>query len=187
MAISINEIKTGLTIILDDQLYSVVEYQHVKPGKGAAFVRTKLRNLKSGAILERTFKGDEKIEDAFIEERKIQYLYRSDKIYHFMDQESFEELALSEETIGQNIKFLKDNLEITAYSYKGEIINVVLPTFIEFKITHTEPGLRGDTAKSATKQAIIETGATVAVPLFVEIGDIIKIDTRSGEYVERVN
>ena len=186
MTLSINELKSGLTILLDGQLYVVVEYQHVKPGKGAAFVRTKLRNLKSGGILEKTFKGDEKIEDAFIEEKKLQYLYHSDKTYYFMEQESFEEVNISEAILGHNAKFLNDNLQITAYSYEGEVINVSLPTFIELKITQTEPGLRGDTAKAATKFATVETGATVAVPLFIEVGDIIKVDTRSGEYVERV-
>ena len=150
-------------------------------------MRTKLRNLKSGNTLEKTFKGDEKIQEAFIEEKKLQYLYRSDKIYHFMDQESFEEVAISSDSLGHNCEFLKDNLPITAYSYDGEIFNVMLPIFIELKITHTEPGLRGDTAKTATKQATVETGAAIAVPLFIKEGDIIKVDTRSGEYVERVS
>ena len=187
MRISINELKTGLTILLDGQIYMVMEYQHVKPGKGAAFVRTKLRNLKGGGILERTFKGDEKIEEAFIEERKLQYLYRSSKIYYFMDQENFEEINISEDILGENTKFLKEGLEVSSYSYKGEILNVLLPTFIELKVAHTEPGLKGDTAKSTNKSATVETGAIIAVPLFIEVGDVIKIDTRSGEYVERVN
>lgn len=186
MPISINEIRSGLSILLNDQIYVVLEYQHVKPGKGAAFVRTKLRNLKTGGILEQTFKGDEKIEEAFIEERKIQYLYHSDKMYYFMDQQSFEEVCISTDILGQNAKFLKDALEITAYSYKGAIFNVALPTFIELKIKHTEPGLKGDTAKTATKEATLETDANVFVPLFIKVGDTIKIDTRSGEYIERV-
>ena len=187
MTISINEIKSGLTVLLNGQLYAVLDYQHVKPGKGAAFVRTKLRNIKSGGTLEKTFRGDEKLEEAFIEERRLQYLYRSDKIYHFMDQANFEQVSISEDILSQNAKFLKDNLQITAYSYNGEIINILLPTFIEVMITHAEPGLRGDTAKAATKLATVETGANVAVPLFVQEGDIIKLDTRSGEYVERVS
>jgi elongation factor P len=165
----------------------VIDYQHVKPGKGAAFVRTKIRNLRNGSVLEKTFRGDEKIEEAFIEERKLQYLYRSDKIYHFMDQENFEEVSINEDILGANCKFLKDNLQISAYSYEGEIFNVALPTFIELKITHTEPGLKGDTAKAALKQATVETGASISVPLFIKQGDVIKIDTRSGEYIERIN
>ena len=187
MVISINEIKSGLTILIDGQIYTVMEYQHVKPGKGAAFVRTKLRSLKSGSMLEKTFKGEEKIQEAFIEEKKLQYLYRSDEIYHFMDQQTFEEVSISEDILGQNSRFLKDNLMITVYSHEGEIFNTALPTFIELKITHTEPGLKGDTAKSATKMATVETGATVSVPLFIEVGDVIKVDTRSGEYVERIS
>ncbi len=186
MPISINELKSGLTILIDGQVYSVMDYQHVKPGKGAAFVRTKLRNLKNGAIIEKTFKGDEKIEEAFIEERKLQYLYNSDKIYYFMDQQNFEEIIIPEEVLGGNSKFLKDSLQISAYSYKGEILNVALPTFIELKIIHAEPGVKGDTAKAAYKSATVETGATIQVPLFIEEGDIIRIDTRSGEYVGRV-
>ena len=184
--VSINEIRPGLTILLNGQIYVIQTYQHVKPGKGAAFVRTKLRNFKDGRVLEKTFKGDEKLEDAFIEERKLQHLYHSDKIYHFMDQESFEQVSISKDILGEHSKFLKDNLQITAYSYKGEILNIALPTFIELKIIHTEPGVRGDTAKSAVKLATMETGATVWVPLFIQVGDTIKIDTRSAEYIERV-
>lgn len=185
MAISINEINSGLTILLDGQIYSVLEYQHVKPGKGAAFVRTKLRNFRDGRVLDRTFKGDEKIEEAFIEERKLQYLYRADKTYNFMDQQNFEEVAIPKDTLREKINFLKDSLQITAYSYKGKILSVELPTFIELKIVHTEPGLRGDTAKQAMKIATVETGVDIQVPLFIKEGDTIKVDTRSGQYVER--
>ena len=186
MALSLNEIKSGLTILVDSQVYMVMETQHVKPGKGAAFVRVKLRNLKNAGIQERTFRGDEKVEEAFVEERKLQYLYTSGKMYNFMDQENFEELAIFEEDIQDKKKFLKDNLEVTGYFYKGQTLNINLPNFIEFKVIHTEPGIKGDTAKSGTKPAEIETGATVQVPLFIDIGDKIKIDTRTGEYVERV-
>ena len=185
--ISINEIKSGLTVLIDGQIFAVLAYQHVKPGKGAAFVRTKLRNLKSGSVLEKTFKGEEKIEEDFVEERKLRFLYRSDKLYYFMDEETFEEVSISEDILGQNSKFLKDNIQINAYSYEREILSVVLPTFIELKILHTEPGLRGDTAKTAMKQATVETGATISVPLFIKNGDVIKLDTRSQEYVERVS
>ena len=186
MAVSINEIKSGLTLLVDGDVYQVVEFQHVKPGKGAAFVRTKLRNLKNGGIQERTFRGDEKIEEAFIEEKKLQYLYASGNIYHFMDQDNFEEITISEDLLGDKRKFLKDNLDVVAYSYKNEILNINPPNFIEFKIIHTEPGIKGDTAKSGTKLATIETGATVQVPLFIDVGDTIKVDSRTGEYVERV-
>lgn len=186
MALSINEIKSGLSILLDGQIYGVLEYQHVKPGKGAAFVRTKLRNLKNKAVIEKTFRGSDKIEEAFIEEKRLQYLYRSNREYYFMDQESFEQIGILEDILGQNSKFLKDNIQITAYSYAGEVFNVSLPTFIELKVTQADPGLKGDTAKAALKMATVSTGATVAVPLFIKQGDMIKVDTRSGGYVERV-
>lgn len=186
MALSLNKIKSGVTILVDGQVYIVIETQHVKPGKGAAFVRVKLRNLKDAGIQDRTFRGDEKVEEAFVEERKLQYLYTSGKMYNFMDQENFGEIAIFQEDIQDKKKFLKDNLELTGYFYKGQTLNINLPNFIEFKVIHTEPGIKGDTAKSGTKPAEIETGATVQVPLFIDIGDKIKIDTRTGEYVERV-
>ena len=185
MALSINEIKAGLTILVDNEAWVVVETQHVKPGKGAAFVRAKLRSLKNSSIQERTFRGDEKIEEAFIDERKLQYLYASGEIYHFIDQDNFEEMTIPKEILSDKAKFLKDNLGVTAYFYKDEILNINLPNFIEFKIVHTEPGIKGDTAKSGTKPARIETGAIVQVPLFINAGDKIKMDTRTGEYVER--
>ncbi len=187
MALSINDIKSSLTILVDGEVYLVVETQHVKPGKGAAFVRAKLRHLKNGSIQERTFRGDEKIDEAYVDERKLQYQYASGKMYHFMDQENFEEVAISEESLGDKKKFLKDNLEVSGHFYKGDTLNVSLPTFVQFKIIHTEPGIKGDTSKSGTKPAEIETGATVQVPLFINVGDVIKLDTRTGEYVERVN
>jgi len=186
VALSINDVKSGLTILVDDGVYLVVETQHVKPGKGSAFVRAKLRNLKNGNIQEKTFRGDEKIESAFVEERKLQYQYSSGSIYHFMDQDNFEEISISEDSIGDNKKFLKDNLEVMGYFYKNETLNVNLPNFIEFKVIHTEPGIKGDTAKSGTKPAQIETGAIIQVPLFIDTGDKIKVDTRTGEYIERV-
>lgn len=187
MALSINEIKNGLTILVDGDVYMVIDFQHVKPGKGAAFVRTKLRNLRNNNVLERTFRGDEKIEEAFIEERKLQYQYSSGDMYHFMDQDNYEEISIAKESMADKIKFLKDNLEVNAYYYKDEILYVSLPNFIEVKIIHTEPGIKGDTAKSGTKPATIDTGATIQVPLFIDTGDFIKVDTRTGSYVERVN
>ena len=186
MALSINEIKSGLTILVDEQVWVALECQHVKPGKGAAFVRVKMRNLKNNSVQEKTFRGDEKIDEAFVEERKLQYQYFSGGTYHFMDQENFEEIAISGDDMGEKNKFLKDNLEVSAYFYKGSFLNISLPTFIEIKINHTEPGIRGDTAKSGTKPATIETNAIIQVPLFINEGDVIKVDTRSGGYVERV-
>ncbi|MEW6074755.1 MAG: elongation factor P [Candidatus Omnitrophota bacterium] len=186
MALSINEIKSGLTILVDNDVYQVIDFQHVKPGKGAAFVRVRVRNMKSGNVLEKTYRGDEKIESAYVEERKLQFQYASSGMYHFMDQETYDEVAVTESALGDNAKYLKDNLEVVAYSYKDDILNISLPNFIHFTITHTEPGIKGDTAKSGTKPATVETGATVQVPLFVNSGDKIKIDTRTGEYVERV-
>jgi elongation factor P len=186
VALSINEIKSGLTILVDDQVWLVIDTQHVKPGKGAAFCRAKLRNLKNSSVQEKTFRGDEKIEEAFVEERKLQYQYTSNEMYHFMDQDNYEEVAIAKENIGDKTKFLKDNLEVMAYFYKDDILNVNLPNFIEFTILHTEPGIKGDTAKSGTKPAEIDTGATIQVPLFINTGDKIKVDTRTEVYVERV-
>jgi elongation factor P len=185
VALSINEVKSGLTLFIDGQVWITLECQHIKPGKGAAFVRAKLRNLKDGSIQEKTFRGDEKIEEAFVEERNLQYQYHSGGLYHFMDQDNFEEIAVSEEHLGDKKQFLKDNLEVTAYYYKDEVLNINLPNFIEVKVIHSEPGIKGDTAKSGTKPAKIETGAIIQVPLFINEGDKIKVDTRSGEYIER--
>lgn len=185
MSLSINEIKQGVTILVDELVWLVVDTEHVKPGKGAAFVRAKMRNLKNGSIQEKTFRGDEKINEAFVEERKLQYLYSSGILFHFMDQENFEEITVSEESLGEKKKFLKDNLEVVGYFYKDETLNINLPNFIEFTITNTEPGIKGDTAKSGTKPATIETGASIQVPLFIDSGDRIKVDTRIGTYIER--
>jgi len=187
VALSINEIKSGVTILVDDVVYVVVDAQHVKPGKGAAFVRARLRNMKNLNIQEKTFRGDEKIEQAFVDERKLQYQYNSGHLYHFMDQDNFEEIAVEQERIGENTRFLKDNIEVMGYFYKNEALTVNLPNFIEVKIINTEPGVKGDTAKSGTKPAEIETGASIQVPLFIDVGDRIKVDTRTGQYVERVN
>lgn len=185
MALSINEMKAGLTVWVDDAVWVILECQHVKPGKGSAFVRAKMRNMKNSSVQEKTFRGDEKIEEAYVEERKLQYQYNTGDMYHFMDQETFEEVPIEVDSVGDKIKFLKDNLEVTAYFYEDEVLSVNLPNFIVFEITQTEPGIKGDTAKSGTKPANIETGATIQVPLFVDVGDKIKVDTRNGEYIER--
>jgi len=187
VALSINEIKNGLTILVDSNVYMVIDSQHIKPGKGGAFCRAKLRNLKNNNVLERTFRGDEKIEEAFIEEKKLQYQYASSGMFHFMDQDNFEDVSISEDSMEDKAKFLKDNIEVSAFYYKDEILYVNLPNFVEYKITHTEPGIKGDTAKSGTKPATIDSGAQINVPLFVDEGDMIKVDTRTGSYVERVN
>ena len=186
MALSINEIKSGVTILVDDIVYVCLDAQHVKPGKGAAFVRARLRNMKNDNIQEKTFRGEEKIEQAFVEERKLQYQYSSGGLFHFMDTENFEEIAISEEIVGDKAKLLKDNLEIEGYFFKGENLSITLPNFIEFTIIETEPGVKGDTATNTLKPATLETGAVVNVPLFVNEGEKIKIDTRTNSYVERV-
>jgi elongation factor P len=184
---SINEIKNGFTVLVDGDVYMIVDFQHVKPGKGAAFVRTKLKNLRNNNIQELTFRGEEKIEEAFIEEKKLQYQYSSSGMFHFMDQENYEDVSITEDSMADKAKFLKDNIEVTAFYYKDEVLFVNLPNFVEYKITSTEPGIKGDTAKSGTKPATIDSGAQINVPLFVDEGDVIKVDTRTGSYVERVN
>ena len=183
--ISTNQFKNGLFIKLNGNLFMIVEFQHHKPGKGGAFVRTKLKNLKLGTVIDRTFRAGETVENIFIEEKKYQYLYHADGRYHLMDSETYEQISLLEEKIGDAKKFLKENTKVTASIYEGDILNIKLPTFINFKIAETEPGIRGNTAKGGTKSAKLETGTAVQVPLFIDKGDIIKIDTRTGAYVGR--
>lgn len=186
MSLSINDLKVGVTIEMEGCAYLITDVQHVKPGKGAAFARVKVKNLKTGALLEKTFRGDEKIQEAFIEEKKLQYLYNQSDLYYFMDQQNYEEMSVSKEDLKDEVKFLKDNIEVSGYFHKDKLVNINLPNFIVFTIKHTEPGIKGDTAKSSNKPAEIETGAIVYVPLFINEGDRIKVDTRSGTYVERV-
>jgi len=183
--ISSNDFKNGITIEYGGDLLEVIYFQHVKPGKGGAFVRTKLKNLLTGAIFEKTFRGGEKLEQAILETRKMQYLYK-DEHYNFMDNSSYEQVSLDEKQIGDKKHYLQENMEVTMVFYKGSAISVELPTFIEVKITATEPGIKGDTVSSSFKPAEIETGAKVLVPLFIENGDLIRVDTRSGEYITRV-
>ena len=188
MALSINEIKSGVTILVDDEVYVCVDAQHVKPGKGAAFVRARLRNLKNNNIQEKTFRGTDKIDQAYIEERKLQYQYSGSGMFNFMDTENFEEVAISAESIGESAKLLKDNLEILGLFYKGVNLSINLPNFIEFNVIETEPGIKGDSSKSGMKPAKVDTGANILVPLFINVGDKIKVDTRTGgTYVERIN
>ena len=185
MSLSINQFKSGVTILLDSEVYSIVDAEHVKPAKGSAFVRTKLKNLKTGNLLDRTFRGQDTAEEAFVEQRKMQFLYSTGDIYYFMDQGNFDQISVSQDNLPESKKFLKDNLEVLGFFHKDELLNVNIPNFIELAITDSEPGIRGDTSKSGTKPAKVETGATVQVPLFVNVGDRIKIDTRTGQYVER--
>ena len=184
--ISAGDFRNGITIEIDSNIFQIIEFQHVKPGKGAAFVRTKLKNIKSGGVIEKTFRPTEKCPQARIDRKDMQYLYSDGDLFHFMDQETFEQIALNEENVGDSLKFVKENDVCKVCSHNGSVFAIEPPLFVELEITDTEPGFKGDTATGATKPAVVETGATVYVPLFVEMGDKIKIDTRSGEYLSRV-
>lgn len=186
MAITINDVTAGLGLRVDGNIYVVNEYSHVKPGKGSAFVRVRLRNLKTNLVIERTFKSSERLDEVFLEERYFQYLYKSGSDLHFMDQTTYEEASVSEELLGNDIKYLQDNLIVKGLLYEGRIQKIELPNFIEAKVVETEPGLKGDSARSGTKPAKIDCGADVQVPLFIESGEWIKVDTRNGVYVERI-
>ena len=181
-----NDLRRGVIIKVGDELYVVLGFQHVKPGKGGAFVKAKLRNIKKNITIEKTFRAGEKVEDIFIEKRKMQYLYNEGDNSVFMDLENYEQESIPDELIEEEIQFLKEGQEIDVSFHEGEIISVELPTFVELKVTHTEPGLKGDTATATFKPATIETGARTQVPLFVNEGDLLKIDTRTGEYIERL-
>lgn len=183
--ISVNDFKTGLTIEVDNDIWQVVEFQHVKPGKGAAFVRSKLRSLRSGNIQDKTFRAGEKVEKAHIDNRKMQYLYASGEMHTFMDMESYEQLELSQKQIDYELKFLKENMEVNVISYGGEILGVTLPNSVELEVAETEPGIKGDTASGGSKPAIMETGLTVQVPFFVNQGDRLIVSTSDGKYVSR--
>lgn len=183
--ISVNEFKTGLTIEVDNDIWSVVEFQHVKPGKGAAFVRSKLRSMRSGNIQEKTFRAGEKVEKAHLENSKMSYLYSSSDVHTFMDTSSYEQLELSSDQIRHQLRYLKENMEVQILTYGDEILGVEVPNTVELKVTDTEPGVKGDTASGGTKPATVETGLTVQVPFFVNEGDILIIDTREGKYVSR--
>ena len=184
--ISAGDFRNGITIEVDGNIFQIIEFQHVKPGKGAAFVRTKLKNIKSGGVVEKTFRPTEKCPQARIDRKDMQYLYSDGDLFHFMDQETFEQIALNEDSVGDSLKFVKENDICKVCSHNGSVFAIEPPLFVELEITDTEPGFKGDTATGATKPAVVETGATVYVPLFVELGDKIKIDTRSGEYLSRV-
>ncbi len=184
--ISAGDLRKGTTFELDGQVFTVVDFLHVKPGKGAAFVRTKLRNVISGGVTDKTFNPTEKLQEAVIERKEMQYLYSDGQLYYFMDQETFEQIPLNHEKVEDAIKFLKENMFAVIKFYKGEAFSVEAPNFVELQITHTEPGAKGNTATNTLKPATVETGTVVNVPLFVNEGDMIRIDTRTGEYMERV-
>ena len=183
--VSTNEFKTGLTVTIDNDPWQVVEFQHVKPGKGAAFVRAKMRNLSTGAVVERTFNAGERLPKANIERRIMQYLYESDGSFVFMDNDTYEQTELSKEQIGNGINFLKENMDVKVISYQNRILGVELPNTVELVVVKTEPGIRGDTATGGSKPATMDTGYVVKVPLFINEGDHLLIDTRSGDYIQR--
>lgn len=184
--ISAGEFRKGTTFEMDGQVFTIVDFQHVKPGKGAAFVRTKIKNVIAGSVLEKTFNPTEKFPEAVIERKEMQYLYNDGNLYYFMDTNTYEQVPLNQEIVEDAIKFLKENDNAIIKFYKGEAFSVEAPNFVELEITHTEPGVKGDTATNTLKPATVETGATVMVPLFVNTGDRIRVDTRTGEYMERV-
>ncbi|MEE3381157.1 MAG: elongation factor P [Succiniclasticum sp.] len=183
--VSTNEFKTGLTVTIDNDPWQVVEFQHVKPGKGAAFVRAKMRNLATGAVVERTFNAGERLPNATIDRRDMQYLYQEGDNYVFMDNETYEQLELNKEQLGNGINFLKENMDVKVTSFEGRILGVELPNTVELVVVETEPGIRGDTATGGNKPAKMDTGYVVKVPLFINEGDHLLIDTRSGEYIQR--
>ena len=183
--VSAGDIRNGITIEFENNVYQVIEFQHVKPGKGAAFVRTKMKNIKNGGVIEKAFRPTERFEEARIERNDMQYLYNDGDLYYFMDVNTYDQIALSKDQIGDSLKFVKENEMVKICSHKGEVFSVEAPLFVELEITETEPGFKGNTATGTYKPATVETGAQVQVPLFVEIGDKIKIDTRTGEYLSR--
>ena len=184
--ISAGDFRNGITLEIDGNVVQIIEFQHVKPGRGAAFVRTKLKNIINGGVIEKTFRPTEKFPAARIDRVEMQYLYSDGDLFHFMNTETYDQIALNQETIGDALKFVKENEMVKVCSYNGNVFAVEAPLFVELEVTDTEPGFKGDTATGATKPATVETGAVVYVPLFVETGDKLKIDTRTGEYLSRV-
>ena len=186
MPVSTTEFRNGLKIEIDGEPYIIVEFQHVKPGKGGAFVRTKMKSLKSGNVIDRTFRSGEKVDVPELEEKTMQYLYAADKERVLMDTSSYEQISMSEKQLGDSVNYLKENMEIKVLYFKGQPINIDIPMFVELKIARTDPGVRGDTASGGSKPATLETGAVVKVPFYLNEGDVIKVDTRSGIFIERV-
>ncbi|MBR2916806.1 MAG: elongation factor P [Clostridia bacterium] len=184
--ISAGDFRNGITFEFEGNVYQVVEFQHVKPGKGAAFVRTKMKNVITGGVTERSFNPTEKVAKAHIERKDMEYLYEDSGLYYFMDQETYDQLPLSADQLGDALKFVKENMVVTILSYKGNVFNVEPPNFVELLVVETEPGIKGNTASNVTKPAKVETGAIITVPMFINEGDMIKIDTRNAEYMSRV-
>jgi elongation factor P len=184
--ISTSDFRTGLTILLEGEVYTIVDFQHVKPGKGAAFVRSKLKNVKTGAVTEKTFRAGEKVERAVMDKREMQFLYNAGEDYFFMDNDNYEQLTISRGQLGNDVKYLKENMSIGVLLYEEKIFGIELPYSVELAVAYTEPGIKGDTASGGSKPATMETGLVVQVPFFINAGDVLRIDTRSGEYIERV-
>ncbi len=185
MQVSTAEFRKGLRIVFDGEPYTIVDFQHVKPGKGGAFVRTRLKHLREGRVIDNTFRSGEKVELVDFEEKRMQFLYRDDR-YHFMDMETYEQVSLSPDEVGDAARYLKENTEVEVLYIDGAPATIELPNFVELTITRTEPGVRGDTAQGGSKPATLETGAVIQVPLFLNEGDVVKVDTRTGEYLGRV-
>ena len=183
--ISAGDFRNGVTFEMDGNVYQIIEFQHVKPGKGAAFVRTKIRNVIAGSVVEKTFNPTEKFPTAYVERKDMEYSYSDGGLYYFMDPESYELVPINESELGDNFKFVKENMVCKVLSYKGKVFGVEPPTFVELQVSQTEPGVKGDTATNATKPETLETGAEIRVPLFINEGEMIRIDTRTGEYMER--
>jgi len=183
--ITAGDFRNGITFDMDGQVFQVIEFQHVKPGKGAAFVRTKFKNVITGAVVEKSFNPTDKFENAFIERKEYEYLYNDGELYYFMDSETYEQIPLDASKLGDNFKFVKENDIVKLMSYKGNVFSVEPPMFVTLEITETEPGVKGDTATNVTKSATLETGAVIKVPIFINEGEKVKIDTRTGEYMER--
>lgn len=179
------DFRNGVTFDMDGAVFQIIEFQHVKPGKGAAFVRTKIRNVISGAVTERTFNPSDKFPSAFVERKDMQYLYQDGDLYYFMDNETYENMPINADKMGDNFRFVKENTDVKVLSYKGNVFGVEPPLFVELTVTQTDPGFKGDTATNAQKPAVLETGAEIRVPLFIEEGTVIRVDTRTGEYLER--
>ena len=183
--ISAGDFRNGVTFEMDGNVVQVIEFQHVKPGKGAAFVRTKFKNVITGSVVERSFNPTDKFPTAFVERKDMQYLYAEDNLYYFMDMETYEQIPIDTSKLGDSFAFVKENMEVKVLSYKGNVFGVEPPFFVELEVTETDPGFKGDTATNATKPATLETGAEIKVPLFINQGDKVRIDTRTGEYMER--
>ena len=183
--VTAGDFRNGVTFEMDGNVYSIIEFQHVKPGKGAAFVRTKIRNVISGAVTEKTFNPNDKYPTAFIERKDLEYLYNDGDLYYFMDSETYEQLPISPNVLGDNFRFVKENMVCKVLSYKGNVFGIEPPNFVELQVTETEPGVKGDTATNVTKPATLETGAEIKVPIFINEGEMIRVDTRTGEYMER--